>query len=160
MHLLVVRHGIAEDRRLDLDDADRELTRDGVRKVKSIVQGLRALDWKIDHVLTSPWKRALQTAELLSPIAKTGPIATERLCASPRNELLAEIAELGADICAVVGHEPWLGELVAWLAFGDPKLGEQIELKKACVVWLEGSALARGMKLRAMLPPRVLRQLA
>jgi phosphohistidine phosphatase len=159
MHLLVVRHAIAEDRRADLDDAERELTREGVRKLKGVVQGLRALDWKVDHVLTSPWKRALHTAELLAPVAKNAAIPTDLLCQSPRAELLAQISELAGDVCAVVGHEPWLGELVGWLAFGEQKFGEQIELKKAGVVWLEGSAVPRGMKLRALLPPGVLREL-
>jgi phosphohistidine phosphatase len=157
MHLLVVRHGIAEEHRPDLDDADRELTREGVRKLKGVVQGLRELDWKLEHVLTSPWKRALHTAELLSPIAKNAPVATELLAQAPRAELLAQIAELAGDACAIVGHEPWLGEVAAWLAFGEPRLGEQIELKKAGVIWLDGTAVPRGMKLRALLPPRVLR---
>ena len=160
MHLLVVRHAIAEERRPDLDDADRELTREGVRKLKEVVQGLRALDWKLDRVLTSPWKRALHTAELLAPLAKGDPVQTDLLCQSPRAELLAQISELAGDACAVVGHEPWLGELVAWLAFGETRFGDHIELKKAGVVWLDGSAVPRGMKLRAILPPRVLRELA
>jgi len=25
------------------------------------------------------------------------------------------------ELTTVVGHEPWLGELVAWLAFGDTR---------------------------------------
>jgi phosphohistidine phosphatase len=160
MHLLVIRHAIAEARSSDLDDADRALTRDGIRKLKGIVHALRSLDWTLDRILTSPWKRALHTAELLAPIAETPPIPTNLLAESPRPELLAQIAELSSDVCAVVGHEPWLGELVAWLAFGDPKLGEQIELKKAGVIWLDGSVSPRGMKLRAHVPPRVFRGLA
>jgi len=159
MHVLVVRHAIAEDRSPDVDDAHRELTRDGVRKLKDVVQGLRELDWKLDAILTSPWKRALHTAELLAPICKADPITTPLLAESPRTELLAQIAEQAVDTVAIVGHEPWLGELVAWLAFGEQKLGEQLELKKSGVVWLEGSALPRGMKLRALIPPSVLREL-
>jgi phosphohistidine phosphatase len=159
MHLLVVRHAIAEERRPDLDDADRELTREGMRKAKEAFAGLKRLGVSIDIVLSSPWKRALHTAAILAPLAKARPIATPLLCDSPTPALLAQISEHNVDTLAVVGHEPWLGELVAWLAFGDPKLGDQIELKKAAVARLEGTSAPGGMKLRALLPPGVLREL-
>jgi phosphohistidine phosphatase len=58
-----------------------------------------------------------------------------------------------------VGHEPWLGELVAWLAFGDTRFGEALVIKKAGVLWLEGTAVPGGMQLRASMPPKLLRAL-
>ena len=61
---------------------------------------------------------------------------------------------------AVVGHEPWLGELVAWLAFGDTRHADALVLKKGGVIELEGSAVPGGMRLHAIIPPRVLRRLA
>jgi phosphohistidine phosphatase len=165
MHLLVVRHAIAEERQPDTDDASRELTRVGERKFRGIVSGLRELGWRLDRVLTSPWQRALRTAELLSPICNAEPVASELLCQPPRAELLAQIAEATGPAkkrhaTAVVGHEPWLSELVAWLAFGDPKHGSAIDLKKGGIVWLRGNAVPGGMQLRAMLTPSVLRELA
>lgn len=166
MHLFVVRHAIAEDAEPGQDDALRELTSDGARKFKRSVQGLREMRWQFTRVLTSPWTRAMQTAELLKPITFGPTISTELLCDKPRPELFALIAETVADAAddarhatAVVGHEPWLSELVGWLAFGDAHLGEGLELKKGGVVWLEGTAVPGGMKLRAMLPPKVLREL-
>lgn len=159
MQLFVIRHAIAEDRRAELDDAARALTEDGAKKMKRAVRGLRALGIELERVLSSPWTRALETAKLLAPVAEAAPITTDLLCQSPRAELLAMIAEKG-ETTAVVGHEPWLGELVAWLAFGDTRHGEAIALKKGSVVHLEGTAVPGGMMLRAMHPPRLLRQLA
>jgi phosphohistidine phosphatase len=173
MHLFVVRHAIAEDAEQGQDDAERELTNDGARKFKRAVQGLRELRWTFDRVLTSPWKRAVQTAELLKPLVDGPTISTELLCDKPRPELFALIAEASAPkdgdsdgdgesdqrATALVGHEPWLSELVGWLAFGDLHHGEAIEIKKGGVVWLEGTAVPGGMKLRAVLPPKVLREL-
>jgi len=169
MHLFVVRHAIAEDAEQGQDDAARELTSDGARKFKRAVQGLRELRWTFDRVLTSPWKRAVQTAELLKPLVEGPTILTELLCDKPRPELFALIAEASAPrdgeseddqrATALVGHEPWLSELVGWLAFGDLHHGEAIEIKKGGVVWLEGTAVPGGMKLRAVLPPKVLREL-
>jgi phosphohistidine phosphatase len=156
MQLFVIRHAIAEDASPDLDDDKRELTDDGIRKLRQVVKGLRKLDLSFDRVLTSPWARAIHTATLLAPISDELPIATDLLCGTPRAELLALIAERNEDT-AVVGHEPWLSELVAWLAFGDTRHGEALVLKKGGVVWLEGSAVPGGMSIRAILPPRLVR---
>ena len=162
MNLFVVRHGIAEDAKPGQDDASRALTHEGTRKLRRAVQGMRDLGWRFDRVLTSPWLRAAQTADLLSPVTSGAPITTELLCKSPQSELLALIAEATAPAkkrsgTAVVGHEPWLGELVAWLAFGDRRHGDQIELKKGGVVWLDGTAVAGGMQICAIATPRLLR---
>jgi phosphohistidine phosphatase len=167
MHLFVVRHAIAEEAEPGQDDASRELTSDGTRKFKRAVQGMRELRWTFTRVLTSPWKRATQTTELLHPLVDGPIIATELLCDKPRPELFALIAEANMPeetgdtrhATAVVGHEPWLSELVGWLAFGDPHHGIGMEIKKGGVVWLEGQSLPGGMKLRALLPPKVLREL-
>jgi phosphohistidine phosphatase len=164
MDLFVIRHAIAADAEPDQDDAARELTTEGMRKFRRAVQGLRELDWCFDRILTSPWTRAVQTAELLAPITDGPTISTELLCDKPRPELFALIAEASGPArkqhaTAVVGHEPWLSELVAWLAFGDPHHSEAIELKKGGVVHLAGTAVPGGMMLRAILTPKILRAL-
>jgi phosphohistidine phosphatase len=166
MQLLVVRHAVAEDAALGQSDGARELTVEGERKFRRVVRGLRELGWRLDGVLTSPWARAARTAELLAPINDgAAPIATELLCEAPRTDLIALIASVPTvakkrRATAVVGHEPWLSELIAWLAFGDARHGEGFELKKGAVAWLEGSAVPGGMTIRAIMPPSVLRELA
>ena len=164
MQLLVVRHAIAEDHHPNEDDAVRGLTPAGERKFRQVVKGLRTLGWKLDQVLASPWTRAARTAELLRPISGRQALETELLAQSPRAELLALIAEStgpqkpGHATC-IVGHEPWLGELVGWLAFGDGRHGEGLEIKKGGVIWLEGTSVPGGMTIRAVLPPKILRSL-
>ena len=157
MHLFVVRHAIAEERQPDQQDPDRALTKDGERKLRAAVRGMRALEWRFERVLASPWARAARTAELLAPVSEQAPIVTELLCQPPRKELLALISEGSGATTAVVGHEPWLGELVALLAFGDGRHGEALELRKSGVVWLEGTVVPAGMLLRAIVPPKLLR---
>jgi phosphohistidine phosphatase len=162
MDLFVIRHAVAEDAEPGQEDAARTLTPDGKRTFRRAVQGLRELDWCFDRIITSPWTRALETAELLAPMTDGPTIVTDLLTDKPRPELFAMIAETSAaprkrHATAVVGHAPWLSELVAWLAFGDPHHGEAIALKKGGAVWLEGSAVPGGMMLRAMLTPKLLR---
>ena len=156
MQLFVIRHAIAEEAAEGQADQDRALTDDGVRKMRRVVKGLRRLDIELDRILTSPWRRATQTAMLVQPLCDQPPLATELLAQTPKAELLALIAELD-ETTAVVGHEPWLGELVAWLAFGDTRHGDALQLKKGGVVWLEGSCVPAGMTVRAIMPPAVLR---
>lgn len=158
MNLFVIRHAVAEDPGAGIDDAARELTDAGKVKLRQAVRGLRALDIRFQRVLTSPWKRAVQTARQLEPISVEPPAATDLLTQTPRAELLALIAERN-ETTAVVGHEPWLGELVAWLAFGDSRHGDALIIKKCGVLWLEGTAVPGGMQIRAAIPPRLLRAL-
>jgi phosphohistidine phosphatase len=158
MQLFVIRHATAEDVSPGVDDAARELTDAGKTKLRQAVRGLRAFDVRFERILTSPWKRAAQTARQLAPIAAAAPIATDLLTQPPRPELLALIAERN-ETTAVVGHEPWLGELAAWLAFGDSRRGDALIIKKCGVVWLEGTAVPGGMQIRASIPPRLLRAL-
>ena len=156
MQLFVIRHAAAEDAAPGGDDTARELTEAGRTKFRRAVRGMRALEIRFARVLTSPWSRAAQTAKLLAPVAADGPIVTELLAQPPRAELLALIAGRN-EITAVVGHEPWLGELVAWLAFGDTRYGDALVIKKGGLLWLEGSAVPGGMQIRAQIPPKLLR---
>lgn len=156
MQLFVIRHAIAEEAAPGQDDASRDLTEEGVKKLKKVVKGMRELDLTFDRIVASPWMRATSTARLLEPLCEEPFVTTELLTQTPKSELLALLAEK-AETTAVVGHEPWLGELVAWLAFGDTRHGEALQIKKAGVVWLEGSAVPGGMTMRALIPPSFLR---
>jgi phosphohistidine phosphatase len=160
MELYVIRHAIAEDPVVGAPDSERELTADGAKRLKRAMKGMRALGWHFDRVITSPWKRAYDSAEILEPLCDTDYVVTDLLTQSPRAELLALISEnLGGDHTCVVGHEPWLGELVAWLAFGDTRHGEALRLKKAGAVVLSGTAVPGGMEIHAIVPPKILRAL-
>ncbi|UJR79897.1 SixA phosphatase family protein [Sandaracinus amylolyticus] len=160
MDVFVVRHAIAEDAAAGQDDAERALTPDGIRRFERAVKGMRALDLTFERVLHSPWRRARESAELLAPIV-SGPLEETPLLAKAPSpalyEALSRHTEEGP--IAIVGHQPWLGEAIAWLALGDAKLGATIDLKKGGVVWLEGEPKRGQMRLRAHLPPRVLRAL-
>src|SRR5204863_491173 len=70
MRLLVVRHAIAEDReafaRSHKDDAARPLTPDGRRKMERAALGLKELVPELELLAASPYKRALETAEIIA----------------------------------------------------------------------------------------------
>ena len=68
--------------------------------------------------------------------------------------------DLVGERVAVVGHEPWVGELLTWLITGAQPDGSGLAFKRGGVAWLEGQPKPGRMTLRAFLPPKVLRALA
>ncbi|WP_117238557.1 SixA phosphatase family protein [Thermus sediminis] len=165
MELFLVRHAIAlplpEGAGEEEDDA-RPLTPKGVRRFRKVVRGLAALGVGLDLILTSPKRRALETAELLSDLLQGETRVSPHLAEPPGEELLAEIPAEGR--VALVGHEPYLSVFLTQLLFGD-LLGGSVQdalegrflLKKGGVAWLEGTPRPGGMTLRALFPPKVFR---
>ena len=131
MDLLLLRHGIAEDR-WD-DDFARRLTDEGVAKCRQAGHGLARLGLTFTHVFTSPLVRAVETAAAVLPDHP----ATElpALANSPVVELLDALRPLPlASVVLLVGHEPQMSAVVETL------LGVQhgfVQMKKAGLAWLE-----------------------
>lgn len=160
MELLLVRHAIAEDPSPDRPDDARALTRRGRKRFRAAVGGLGRLGLSFDHLLYSPVLRAVQTAELLGPLLEGESAVCEALAAPPDLALLSALSPLPCRRLALVGHEPWLGELAALLLMGKTGPGENLGFRKGGVAWLEGDLSPGHMSLRAWLPPRVLRAVA
>jgi phosphohistidine phosphatase len=117
--LFLVRHGLAAERGEEWpDDSKRPLTSKGMARMREIAAGLRELDVEIDLVLTSPLVRAKQTAELLVQGLKPSPALVVSSVFAP-GVAPARAAEAldfrKVRTLAVVGHEPDLGQLAAWL---------------------------------------------
>jgi phosphohistidine phosphatase len=160
MRLIIVRHAIAVARGTPgIADADRALTPRGIQRFRSAARGLARALPRPDVVLTSPWKRARETAEILSQAwGGPEPKDTPTLAGGSVEALGRALHRYRSATVAVVGHEPWLSELLARL-LGCSK-AERLEFKKggAAVVDLEGGLEGPG-KLVAYLPPRLMRRL-
>ena len=164
MQLLVVRHAIAEDRDAfassGRDDSERPLTAAGRDKMRRVVAGLRRVVPKIDLLASSPYLRALQTAEVVAEaygiddVKKVDALVPE----APLQRFLVWLErKASADVVAVVGHEPHLGELVTWLMSGMPE--SRVEMKKggACLLEFQGQPGAGVGVLQWLLTPGQLR---
>lgn len=167
IELFLVRHAVAAERGAAFpDDAARPLTPEGVERFRKAVAGLRALDVTLDLVLTSPYARARETAELLAAGLRPKPrlMTTESLAPGRRPAQVVSAVEQHLaggtrwSRVALVGHEPDLGELAARL------LGARgtIAFKKGAVCRIDvDRALPGGPgTLRWFLSPAVLRGLA
>jgi len=160
MDLFLVRHAIAEDLPVGGVDSERALTKDGRAQFERSVVALGHLDLVADRCWHSPWRRAAQTARLLRPALRSDPVPEPLLAAAPGAALLARLAgSAGSGSLALVGHEPWLGELAAWLCFGDPAAAAGLAVRKGGLLWLRGEPAAGGMALEAALKPSLLRRI-
>lgn len=159
MQVVIVRHAIAVERGTGWADAERPLTSKGVQRLERSVAGMARAGIALDRLLTSPWTRAVQTAERVADLLEgAAPTITEHLADEPSDALLAELA--AGESVGAVGHEPWMSELCAWLCTGERELANAFPFKKAGVAVLEGAAPRPGeMELKAFLPPRMLRRL-
>ena len=161
MKLLIVRHAIALPRGApDVPDAKRPLTARGRRRFEAAARGLARALPRPDTLLTSPWKRARQTAEILAAAyGRLEPKDTPALAGGSFEELARIVGAHPEDATvAVVGHEPWLSALLARI-IGSAE-DARLEFKKGgmALVELEGR-LEDGGKLVAYLPPKLMRRL-
>lgn len=156
---LIVRHARAEPVSSAGEDRRRALTADGRERFRECVSGMETLGVRLDRIYFSPWLRAQETAELMGPLLsdKGEFLSCAELARAPSEFLLEELS--GRDI-ALVGHEPWVGELCAWLVGGWPEDGCSLPFKKGGVALLEGERQPGRSHLSSFLPPRVLRSLA
>jgi phosphohistidine phosphatase len=156
MELFLIRHAIAAEKSDPAFDHARPLTGKGRKRFEGVVRGLDALGIRFDRVYHSPWVRALQTAELCRPIGGEL-VMLDALAAPPKGELYDA---LRGDSIALVGHEPWMGELCSELVTGRRDLGAQFQFRKGGVAHLTGVAHPSGAALVALYPPGVLRAVA
>lgn len=155
MRLVLVRHAPAAERRRGTPDAERALTPRGRDRFRRGVAGLRSIGVRVDAVVSSPKRRAVETANLLAPVSLGAPRTSVHLARRPAAPLLAEIR---GESVALVGHEPWLSQLAAWLTTGDARLGAKFRMKKGGVVVLDGEPRPGAMRVVAAIPPKVLRR--
>jgi phosphohistidine phosphatase len=161
MELYILRHAIAVERGTPgfEEDSTRPLTPAGEGKMRQIAKGMRALSVDPDLILSSPYVRARQTAEIVAQTFKI----PDRLVLTPHLEpggdphaLLSEIVSHYGDRrrIVLVGHEPFLSELASMLTAGNTDL--PIVLKKGGLCKLMVSDLRYGAcaTLEWLLTPR------
>jgi phosphohistidine phosphatase len=163
MHLYIVRHGIAIDREDPQcpPDPERYLTEEGVEKTKGVAKGVAALGVAADLFFTSPYVRAVQTAEIFAEAldySKQKIRRTELLLPGAEPTLLfRELArEKQASTVFVFGHAPHLDDVIA-TAVGSKK--HLTSLKKAGVALIELNRISPPMGALAWLAtPKMLRR--
>jgi phosphohistidine phosphatase len=162
MKLCFLRHGIAIERGTPgMRDDERPLTEEGCDKTRQVAAALETLRVKFDLILSSPNRRARQTAEIVAAVLDAKKVVRFSDHLAPGGSLQGLVNELnrenaGHQDVLLVGHEPDFSQHIAVLTSGKPAL--QLEMKKAGLCRLEVASLRAGRcaTLEWLLPPKLL----
>jgi phosphohistidine phosphatase len=161
MRLYVLRHAIAEERGTGgYADEDRPLTPEGARKMRRAARGMREMGLEFDRILSSPYLRARQTADIVAPLFSRKVEIWEALKSETRpQQTVAALARVPEERVLIVGHQPHLGLLVSLLTAGSEI---QINLKKGGLCMLRMDAIRSGpcATLEWLMAPSQLRRFA
>ena len=164
MEIYLVRHAAASERDPGRwpDDSQRPLAPKGEEEFRLAARGLARIVPRVDAILSSPYRRAWRTAEILSELdswPEPEPVAVLEPTLPPQKA--AHELEDYSGCVAVVGHRPGLHELAAYLLTGEGD-GLEIRLEKAGVACIrfDGAVRPGTGELRWLLTPQTLRSLA
>ena len=166
MELLIVRHAIAVEHGDPAykRDEDRPLTPEGMHKFRRAARGLKEFAARPDRIVSSPFIRARQTAEILRDVVAPG--AKIEFCEDlvPSGDfarVLAFAKGLGVERVALVGHEPHLSGFTSYLLVGDKSRADVVYKKGgAALVSFSNSPGAGHGTLEWLIQPGALRDIA
>ena len=157
MEIYVLRHGIAEEPKAGAPDSARALTDTGRERLRAVLERAHEAGEKPSLILTSPYRRAQQTAHMAGQVLGCGKIVeTEVLVpgSTPKAVWETICTRRREDALLLAGHEPLLSMTVAYL-LGAPAL--QVDLKKAALVRIDQESFSGAPRaiLKWMLTPRL-----
>jgi phosphohistidine phosphatase len=150
--LILVRHAEAEDRALGTPDPERRLVAAGRRAARATGRALAALRVDPECVVSSPYPRAYETAEIIAE-ELGAPLAGDPALLGVEVGDLAGLSRRHGDDLVLVGHEPDFSALVHAIT------GARVAFPKAGAAAIEPIAGERG-ELRWFLRPRALALIA
>ncbi len=161
MIIYFLRHANAGVKRLNpVKDEKRPLDKDGILQCRYIGALLAALDIQVDQVITSPLKRAMQTASLVgNDIGFDGRLqVSDTLRPSATFEDFRQLLHACArfEAIMVVGHNPNLTEFISQIVTNGGSR-KSIELKKGGVARVDFSP--KRSVLNWMVTPKLARAL-
>ena len=135
MNLYFLRHGLAAERDPQRfpDDSQRPLLRKGEERIRLVGAALQALDISFDRILSSPFRRASRTAEIVAAtlgLKKRLEFRDELTPGGDAKVLIRHVnrTRLVPENVLLVGHEPDLSQLISRLISGGGST--TIDMKK------------------------------
>ena len=171
MELYLLRHGDAGRSTAiaaGQDSGDLPLTIAGREEIALVARSVRMLNLKISAIVTSPLKRAVQTAKIIArvlAIEKRISIWNELLPEGDRSKLYNKLNQYTRESTVLmIGHEPYLSNIMYDMIFQKNRVNHlgRINLKKAGLARIRVISLTPNTtgELRWLLTPRILKSLA
>jgi phosphohistidine phosphatase len=162
MDLYIIRHAIAVDEGSPEyeDDSLRPLSDKGKKKMRQIANGLHELGVDFDLILSSPYIRAKETAEILADvfkIKKDVEFSDNLIPTGDPDLLISEINEnYSVDSIALVGHEPHLTALIGLLVSENASIDMSLKKGGMCRLSADDLHHTRKATLEWLLTPGIL----
>ncbi len=140
MLLYMMRHGLAHERGADgsIDDFDRTLTPEGIDKVRKISLRLLVIGAKPEVIISSPFLRARQTADIICEVIKPrrGVEELEFLESGTylNDEFSSWLAGCESDSVLAVGHLPDLPVYASSFLVGTRALSMKFAESSICCI--------------------------
>jgi len=138
MQIHILRHGIAEVAAAGTPDSGRALVPEGRKKLRAVLGVAREVGVSPEAILTSPYVRAVQTAEIAAEELRFSgeliQLDALKPGGSPREAWEEIRIHAGLQSVLITGHEPLLSSLGAFL-LGAPSL--LIDLKKGSMLRID-----------------------
>jgi phosphohistidine phosphatase len=137
----LLRHAIAVERGSAVyPNDDRPLTDEGIKKMKTVAKGISCIVDSFEVILTSPLKRAFQTAQITASAvgcAKNIRVVDDLLPGATPEKIFRLIAEYKSrGRVLLVGHEPDLGFFASYLLGAKESV---VEFKKGALCRIDVS---------------------
>ena len=143
MNLYILRHGIAVEPGTPgyEHDSERPLIPKGERRLRSAAAAMGKMELSFDLILSSPFVRAKQTAEIIAgelKLKKRLQLSDTLACGGSMKNLVGLLTGLESALenVLIVGHEPCLSRLISLLVSGDADAAA-VEMKKGGLCKLE-----------------------
>lgn len=165
MDLMILRHGMAGehgDPRYP-DDSQRPLTDEGRDKLAEAAKAMQKLKLKVDLILTSSYKRASQTAKIIAEAYRESKFEfSDDLAPGGRpKQLIKQLQEFDEDSnVMLVGHEPYLSELISVLISGAADSGLRMKKGGLCKLAVEKIKYGQCATLEWLLTPAQMEKIA
>ncbi|HEV2444495.1 MAG TPA: phosphohistidine phosphatase SixA [Candidatus Sulfopaludibacter sp.] len=138
MQIYLLRHGIAEEGKAGHPDSERALTGEGRDKLRRVLKRARTAGVAPSLILSSPYKRALETAEVaVEALGYGGKIVRSDALVpdASQHDTWSEIrAHKDEAAILLASHEPLMSSLAAFL-LNSPAL--MVDMKKAALVRID-----------------------
>lgn len=155
MNIFLIRHAKAEVASHIKKDRERDLTDEGIKILKdSIINWKRAVE-SFDFILSSPFKRAVQTAEIIavSYNYKNEIIKDSSLAPGSRvNSIIQLGSSLNGGRIAFIGHQPDIGFQISSL-ISNSEMNLKISPATIINIYFEGKPKVGKGILNFLFPP-------
>jgi phosphohistidine phosphatase len=132
--------------------------------MRKIAKGMRAMELSFDHIFCSPLLRTKQTAGIVAEKLQPDHSVEYTPHLQPDGDREVFIGESltrcgEEDRVLIVGHEPYLSELISFLVCGDDSLGMNFKKGGLCKLSISSLRVGKCARMEWLLTPGQIRDL-